>query len=300
MSLTDSLTPTQRDTILKGVEAIDKLRAALNPTQDGIVLHNLSFPDAMKAIKSHGLKLFDTVKFPLDGATTDEMHSYAGRFFYVLSIQNSAGADVAGTINVKFNRNDSRSIPLVAGQGVVTPFDRFYLTNTANAGAIATIIFAEDFDLFKIIDNRLATAISTITSLGSITGSVAGLTGAYPAGATIVSARALVAGGGANPTALYTVTAAKTLFVANSWVGASEAGGVTAAFELRHTTSGGVLIKVINAVAAEVGQGPTSFLNHLPQIQLAAGEKLELNSRTWADASNTTGNRGAWFWGWEI
>lgn len=269
-------------------------------SQGNLILHDLPFDQVMKAVKSSTLQLYNVIRIPLTGAQNDFELQQSGRFFYVYRIIDSTGADVSGTLNVKFNRNSERSIPVVAGQGVVTPFDRIFVTNAATAGAIAEIIISEDFDLFRIIDNRLATAISTISSIGSITGEQNALT-QVPTAATQVKAR-LRSASGVNDEVIYTVTAGKTLNLQFCQIWCDNTA--TRQAEILVTNAADAIQYTV--LASGLNNGSGSFFqraespNFLPQLEIPAGFKLKIKKRDNTDADQNNFPAWATITGWEI
>lgn len=267
------------------------LRLGLEKIREGqeIIFRNLSFEKQLAEMKRRAYDFYEVFNVPLTAAQNQEKITKGGRVFYLNRVINSSGVDVTGSIEVKFNSTKNKAITLQAGQGVVTPFEMFFITNAANLGAIAEIIICEDYELFRIIDNRLATNITTISSLGAITGEIAGLTG-LPSSATKVSAQ-----GDCSNTAtaldLYTVTAAKSLYLCNSSfkIQHAAAAGIGTNFHTRVSTAGAVYHRLNRSVSNGVAYGFNHDALYKPPLIVPETYVVQLQSAA-LDYSSVTIN----------
>lgn len=235
------------------------------------------------------------LRVPLDAALTDKEFNIPGNFFTIID-----ASDVSAAAYVKFQATSSYANPAQRGIKYRKPFTRVFITAAAQAGKWIDVYFAQFAgSLFDMQDFRLATQISQITLLGSISGSIAGLTGALPAGAVEVKGRGISANAGAALTTVYTVTALKTLYMAQASLGYTN-GASNGCAELIITDAADVFqSSIMGAVASAHGaQGQvTSFL---PQITVPAGYKIKIRKRTIGDVDSTDGNLLATFRAWEI
>lgn len=263
---------TQRISLLNEVFAM----------REPFLVKNLNFAQRLTLHKQKGESFYKVLQIPLDAATENYMEAVSGQLFYINRIfTRSTGADAAGSVRCKFFRNDQQhTIALFGGQGVVTPFDRVYMGWDAQSGVTAEIIVSEDFDLFRIIDNRLATSItsiSTLASLTDITGDIAGVN-SLPSGATQVAADGEVADS-ATAVTIYTVPAGKTLKLtaAQMHVVHFENGGED--YELYVANSGGTkqysLLRFVAKNSAQWGEA-SSEQQYTPPLEIPAGSLIQL------------------------
>jgi len=86
--------------------------------------------------------------FPLDLsiARTDDPVNLAGNILTIIS-----ATDATSTISVKVNENRNDLIPLVKGDRYKTPFYRFYITNAAQPGKVASLAAGVDSDFWELI-----------------------------------------------------------------------------------------------------------------------------------------------------
>lgn len=261
-------------------------------------LKNQSLPQAIERTKQRSYQSYTVLKIPLTGARNGEQYTITGDFFYLHRVVDASGTDTSGSVSVKFNRNDiHHEIPLVAGQGCVTKYDRFFLSNDATAGAVAEIIIGHDNEAMRFVDNRLATAISTISTALDVD-DVKGFN-TIPSTATVVAGRVVTNTGGANPRTVYTVTAGKTLTITGAGFGVNHGTG-TAHFGLEHANTGGTLQKVLCAMSLTTSGANGKNVTFPKQIQAVATDIIRLNGVDNVNASITGYYSIAYVHGWEI
>lgn len=277
---------TQRISLLNEVFAM----------REPFLVKNLNFAQRLTLHKQKGESFYKVIQIPLDAATENYMEAISGQLFYINRIYTrSTGVDAAGSIRCKFFRNDQQhTIGLFGGQGVVTPFDRVYMGWDAQAGVTAEIIVSEDFDLFRIVDNRLATSITSITTVASVTdvakiSSIPGLI-SLPSGATEVYAREEL--NNENTKTVYTVTSGKTLHILESYLSLhNSAASLSAIMFAIH--NGTTHIGFFHALGRQSGTGVhNSSRSHMPHIEVAAGYTIRMIGGAESDITSLTAAYG--------
>lgn len=120
------------------------------PPQDEIINKILGFDEAVRFLKKHNQAIPQVYEFDLSTAKTDLEFTATGNFFYVLDSTNTDDS-----ISVKFNAKDSKGVPLTKQLGLRTPFDRVFITHTAQASKTMTILIGTvSSDFMDVIDNR--------------------------------------------------------------------------------------------------------------------------------------------------
>lgn len=280
----------------QSLDLLSEILAKRSPLLPG----QMNFAQRLTQQKKQVQTPFEVVRFDLSVARNKEAFRNAGTIFYVIRTVNAAGTDVSGSMSIQAVQNNQvRDVPLVAGQGIKTEgFDVIFVTNTAQADTFADILVVQD-DFFQFIDNRLATSITSISSLTSISGTIAGLT-ALPSGATAVRARARSAAAGAASTTMYTVTSGKTLHITSAWVGQQNDSGGEFVVELVVHDSGGTFqFSVLGCVGRSVndrGNESNAFPYH---ILVPAGYTVRMRKQV-AGADTTNGTGIAAFEGYEL
>lgn len=105
-------------------------------------------------------QLIKKIVIALDTATTYFPVTLLGNMVYGLDSN-----DASANLNIQFNRVSSEvdQFPLYSGLGYVAPFDRFYLSWSAQAGKTITLLVGSlGKDVVDIIDNRSATTQTTL------------------------------------------------------------------------------------------------------------------------------------------
>lgn len=253
--------------------------------REKINLSSSNFAQKTAFIKQKSLSAYEVIEIPLSVARSNEMQAKSGQFFYILSIVDGTGAEASGVLKVNFNRNEGTPLSFGSGQGAKVPFDRLFLTNDAQSGLIATVLISEDEDeLFKIIDNRLS---SSISSVGSITNPVS----IGQVSGTEVEARGQAnQGAGSNPIVLHTVTSGYDLHLYHATISFVSISAVRSA-ELRHVDSGGTIVKTLLTVNGTTSQNGYLALTLPTAYVIPAGEKLELIRKDGGtDANDTASN----------
>lgn len=215
----------------------------------------------------------------------------------VVEFANADGTrNLTASINVRFNSPQNDPISFGYGDYLVHPFNSLYISWAAQSGITASLIIGYEFDnIFRLQRNTNANIASV-----SVVSAITGLTN-VPTGSTPISARAWSDSGGAALTTLYTVTAGKTLYLANSYVFAQYSTDGQSA-QLIVTDAADVVQYVFN-VALGVNLAPfqqNSFLNHTPPIQVPAGYKIKMRKQVAAFTDSTDPKAGANIYGWEL
>jgi len=133
------------------------------------MIDRYKFQDAIDFIRQSSAGIPKSFVIDLAIAAVDHEYSIAGNILYVLS-----APDGDSYIDVKFNRQNESAIRLYAQMGLVTPFERFYVTTPAGQAGNLTILFAvEAPDLLEIIDNRSATSADLAAVRNELQGDIA-------------------------------------------------------------------------------------------------------------------------------
>ncbi len=112
------------------------------------------FEEAIRFIKDHSAGIPRSFSIDLAIAEADREYSISGNVLYVMS-----APDGDSYIEVKFNGINQSAIRLYAQMGLVTPFEKFYVTTPAGqAGDMVLLNAMEAPDLLEVIDNRSATS----------------------------------------------------------------------------------------------------------------------------------------------
>ena len=113
-------------------------------------------------LQAQRIQFYRTITVSLATAHTDKEIGFTGNYLYALE-----ATDVDATFSIRFNERFCSLIPLHKGRGVRTPFYRFYITNTAQAGKTITLAIGVESETFEIFDVGKAL---------EITGPIAGIT----------------------------------------------------------------------------------------------------------------------------
>lgn len=127
------------------------------------------FDDAINYIRKSSIGTPKTAYIDLATAHTDLELNITGNFIYVWSVNNDT--DV---FSVKFNEQREPAIPLYLQTGWFTPFYRLFITNTAQAGGGALIIYGSLARPFiDPIDNRSPTSLDLSSIRNQLEGDTA-------------------------------------------------------------------------------------------------------------------------------
>lgn len=118
--------------------------------QNAVALDIQNFDEAVRYLKRNNLAIPQVYSFDLTTARDDEAFGVTGNFFYVLD-----STDTTDSITVKFNQKDIIGVPLSKQLGLRTPFDKVYISHTAQSAKTMTIVVGTVSQQFlDIIDNR--------------------------------------------------------------------------------------------------------------------------------------------------
>lgn len=247
-------------------------------------IKNLTLEEVIEKINAGDIA--EPVKYTLalDTATSDKQLDIAGNFFGVV---DASAADAS--ISVKFNKNQSEAIDFTKGLYMTRPYNKVFLSWDAQAGESVDIIIASmNKDLFDVQDFR--TEVSQAIDLAAIKDNTARLI--IPSGATEVN---VLASGTATAT-LYTVTAGKTLYIANASL--LVASSSTKAW-LEITTAADARVAIF-LQTAYYGANNGNCLNYIPTIVVPAGYKIKIGCSGGNDFTAGGGGYSANINGWEI
>lgn len=223
----------------------------------------------------------------------------AGGVFQIVQVLDAGGAlDPNAYIDVRFNSPQNSPIRFRLGYRVVTPFNRVWISNPAQAGVVFTMAAGLEFDNIFQFDFPISGALTTVGTINHITNITE-----VPATGTIVSVRSIHS---ASPTVLYTVPVGQILYISTASIAGFGANS-PAQFNfgsLEIVTAGDVFVQAFCGYADygnANGYWPAggSPLCMIPQIAVPAGYKVR--SRLLDSAGlDDTGDRQALFSGWLI
>jgi len=224
-------------------------------------------------IRTSGMGVPHKLYIDLSVAHTDLELNISGNLFYVTRTNS-----IDDNFNVKFNRQGGTSSDyfyLEQTMGFKTFFDKVYITNDAQTGAWAEVIYGSiAYEALDIIDKR-----SSIIQVG-ILDDIEEFTRVLkfiPEGATLVQASAFL--NGANSANIYTVPANRTLYVTDGNLGGYSGlvGSVIALYD------GTIDFLCVDTHASyNTGNNALQFQPHLGPY--AAGVVLAIRSYTHAGA----------------
>jgi len=114
----------------------------------------MKFKEQIDFIRKTGAGIPRSLNIDLAIPLTDFEYAIAANLFYVI-----AAPDGISYIDVKFNRRDESSIRFFQQVGLVTPFEKIYITTPAGQTGNMTILYGvEAPELLEVIDNRSATS----------------------------------------------------------------------------------------------------------------------------------------------
>lgn len=138
-------------------------------------LKEASLEDILRLIDSGDVTDAVVYTLPLDNAFSNFQVQIAGNFIACI-----AGTDASTTVDIEFNRVGSGSVTFTQGLNITRPFNRFFITSTAQAGkTIKFVISSYASELFAVQDNRSqgnqTTLLTTINTqlVGDATGTFA-------------------------------------------------------------------------------------------------------------------------------
>lgn len=166
-------------------------------------------------------------------------------------IMASDATDEDTEVSVIFDKPNNPEHKLKGDQEITTPFERVFVKWSAQSGKSITLTRVLLSDLFQRGDRRKLTSIDEISSIGSISGDIAGVT-ALPSDGTLVYADGIVTST-STAAIIYTVPANKVLKLFAAQFGGQVAGAavnpvgifvrnasdVEVAFLIAHNTSPG-------------------------------------------------------------
>lgn len=186
------------------------------------VISNLSNQDILNLVVSGKIMQPKILTIPLDTALVDFDYPIAGNFLYITDT-----SDYSVRVDIRFNTIITDKWTFEKSYGVRFPFQRFWITSTAQAGAWVKVLVGTFYkDLFEVLDNRSAQAQASLltdiktntTGLPSLVRSLSGDTGTQVnKNNTITTATTQI---------VHTVTAGKTLYL-NSACLCLKSGGST-------------------------------------------------------------------------
>jgi len=128
------------------------------------------FPRDIEEIRSRDIAMPRKITINLGIVAIDQPYNIAGNLFYVWE-----APDVTSYISVRVNSTQQPAIEFRQMTGLITPFDKLYITTPAGqAGNLTLLIATEAPGLLSLIDNRSA----SITGLAGILAELQGVTAA--------------------------------------------------------------------------------------------------------------------------
>lgn len=138
-------------------------------------LKEASLEDVLRLIETGDVTDAVVYTLPLDNAFSNFQVQIAGNFIACI-----AGTDSTTTVDIEFNRVGSGSVTFTQGLNITRPFNRFFITSSAQTGkSIKFIISSYASELFAVQDNRsqgnIANSLTAIQNqlVGDSTGTFA-------------------------------------------------------------------------------------------------------------------------------
>lgn len=100
--------------------------------------------EKIEEIRRKRIKTYHVLDYILDSARNDEALHITGSYIYVLNLD--------GACSIRLNENSSDSIDLLKFRVINSPFYRFFLTHTAQAGKTMKIAVGVESEFFALQD----------------------------------------------------------------------------------------------------------------------------------------------------
>jgi len=128
------------------------------------------FPSDIAEIRNRDVAMPRKITINLSIVQTDFEYAIAGNLFYVWE-----APDVDSYVSIRVNSTQQPAIEFRQMTGLITPFDKLYITTPAGqAGDLILLIATEAPGLLSLIDNRS----SSVTGLNDILAELQGITAA--------------------------------------------------------------------------------------------------------------------------
>lgn len=98
----------------------------------------------LEELRTQRVKYYTVLDYTLDAARSNEPLFIAGGYIYVLSLD--------GTAKIKLNEISADDIDLFKYRQIATPFYRFFLTHTAQAGKVLSLAIGIGSEVFSLQD----------------------------------------------------------------------------------------------------------------------------------------------------
>jgi len=132
-------------------------------------ISELPIAEQLNQIKRYHPQLYKSVVIDLSISRADELFWMTGNYIVAIDASNDSAQ-----IDIKINSSQNDAITFKKYREVRKhPFDRVYLTNTAQSGISITILYAIDFDLFEFWDksatllNQVSKVFTDVTAIGT-------------------------------------------------------------------------------------------------------------------------------------
>jgi hypothetical protein len=109
-----------------------------------------NFAQTIQNMRKNRLNILRTYKYELDTAVSNKEISFSGNICYAVNSSSSTSK-----VLIRFNQMGEQAIEFTQGFGLITPFDKLYISWDAQAGETITLLIGvEAPDNVDIVDNR--------------------------------------------------------------------------------------------------------------------------------------------------
>lgn len=135
------------------------------------------FPELLKYVRDNRMANIERLTINLASARDRELLEIAGLFIYA-----DDATDVTSLLTIQHNELESGALAITKNYGIIYPFYRLFLTNTAQASKTITLTIGRAAP-FNVIDNR--SQVDSTTLLTSILAGIVGPSAPLTAGAAV-------------------------------------------------------------------------------------------------------------------